>query len=206
MGQHGQAAAPLDLCVARVHLVQSGRLGCSRLVFFSRLIDGHGRHLARRDLPDQDKGQEEEAAGRGAEEVEFVHRRRVGEIGFLESLDRLVDYALLEEVELAGLGIRFLLHRGEEGGVQFGMLLLDVPGDLPIVHLGLTTIDEECPNRPRDQDKDDPANRVVGQDGPACGKPYSQTSDRRHQSPQDGHHAPLTPKVLPPDNGFQIRS
>ena len=157
-------------------------------------------------MTEDDAENHEKNPGAGPQDREFLGWNGLGEACLDKGVGRLVDHSFLQKVKLARLRVGFLLDGREERGVQFGMLLLNVSGNLPVVHLGLPPIDEQRPNCARNQDGDDPAHRVVGQEGSACGKPDNQASDRRHQSPPDGHHAPLPPKVLPSNNGFQIRS
>ena len=122
-------------------------------------------------MAEDDAENHEKNPGAESQDREFLGWNGLGEPCLDKGVGRLVDHSFLQKVKLARLRVGFLLDGREERGVQFGMFLLNVSGNLPVVHLGLSPIDEQRPNCARDQDGDDPAHRVVGQEGSACGKP-----------------------------------
>ena len=104
------------------------------------------------------------------------------------------DNALLKETELA-VGIRLLLQRGEQGGLQLGMLLLDLPREP--VRVGLRGQRGKAhPQRRRKPDHPDQrhADAVIHPERP------ERNGEQPRERPADGQPAPeLQPTVATRD-------
>ena len=84
-------------------------------------------------LAEAHAGHEKQQGKRGLQGEEFAAGDHFAELRLLIGGFSVVDDAFLQKVVFARIGIGLLFDGSEQGGVQFGMLCLNVPGELLIV-------------------------------------------------------------------------
>ena len=135
VGEHGQWGAAFHLSIARLHLIQL-RLAIDifRHGFLLAWGLGEGGGLRQlMQLAEAHAGHEKQQGKRGLQGEEFAAGDHFAELRFLIGGFGVVDDAFLQEVVFARIGFGLLFDGSEQGGVQFGMFSLNVPGELLIV-------------------------------------------------------------------------
>jgi hypothetical protein len=116
---------------------------------------------------------------------------------------RLGHDTLLEEVQFARLRVRLLFDRRQKQGVQFGVPLLNLPGDMAIIRL-------PTPVAAQDHYGNDDGQAGEGDlSSPEVGPEITAQGEERQR--QQGENAPAQsqsfatfPLPLPPDDRFEL--
>ena len=135
VGEHGQRGAAFHLSIARLHLIHL-RLESDYIRHGFLLACGLGEGGGRRQLmqlAEAHAGHEKQQGKRGLQGEEFAAGDHFAELRLLIGGFGVVYDAFLQKVVFARASIRLLFDGSEQGGVQFGMFSLNVPGELLIV-------------------------------------------------------------------------